>query len=277
MPTFRSLLVLTSALTCTAYIFFFYKVVPANYSWLGVLLIFLAGDQTIFFMFSGIRNAISISILIFTLPLLQNRKLVPFILCMFLASIFHKTAFIYFPMAYLVTSNKDMCRREMLVWTSVFMFFFIFSHTAIMGSIENLMTMVFDERYDSYLDFIEEVGDNRGVLGRIAMVLTFVPLLLYTYKGTFSPKENVVLRLGLMYTIATTLGSLNMRTTQHFILFFVATTVLIFSQSKRNRLLKGCYVVFVIAYLSYALFVVYMGSPSFPYDVYESTIFGVIE
>ena len=276
LPTFRSLIVITSTFICVAYIIFFYKVIPAKYSWLAVLLLFMAGDQTLFFMFSGIRNSISISILILTLPLLQSRKLVPFILCMLLASLFHKTAFIYFPMAYLVCGNKDMKRREMFIWAGVFCFFFIFSHTAIMGTIENVMTMAFDERYDSYLEFIDETGDNRGILGRIAMVSTFVPLLLYTYNGSFSSQENTILRLGLMYTVATTLGPLNMRTTQHFILFFIATTIYIISQNKRNKLLKSGYVVFVIAYLAYALLVVFANSPSFPFDVYESTIFGVI-
>ena len=277
LPTFRSLIILTSALTCTAYIIFFYRIIPANYSWLAVLLLFLAGDNTIFFMFSGIRNAVSISILILAFPLLQKRKLLPFVLCMLLAASFHKTAFVYFPIAYLVANSKDMARREILIWVGVFAFFFIFSHTAVMGTIESFMTMAFDDRYDLYLGWIEEVGDNRGVLGRVAMIVSFVPLLWYTYKGTFTPKENTFLRLGLMYAISQVMGALTMRTPQHFILFFIATTVFIFSQNKRNRLLKGGYVLFVLVYLAYALFVVYMGNPSFPYNVYESTIFGIIE
>ena len=277
LPTFRSVIVLTSAFTCAAYIFFFYKVIPAAYSWLAVLLLFMAGNQTLLFMFSGIRNAISISILIFTLPLLTNRKLIPFALCMLLASTFHKTAFIYFPLAYLISSNKDMKRTEMLLWSGVFSFFFLFSHTALMDPIEHMMTMVFGQRFDSYLDFVYDIGDNRGFLGRIAMVLTFTPLLMYTYNGSFSPQQNTILRLGLMYTIATTLGPLNMRTTQHFMLFFIATTIYIISQNNRNLPLKVGYVVFVIAYLAYALFVVFMNSPSFPFEIYESTIFGIIK
>ena len=276
LPTFRLLLIITSAFTCAAYIFVFYKAIPATYSWLAVLLLFLAGDKAIFFMFSGIRNAISISILIFSLPLLQKRNLLPLLLCMLLASTFHKTAFIYFPLAYLVCSNKDMTRREMLIWAGVFAFFFIFSHTAIMGSIGSIMTTVFDQRYDSYLEFIDGVGDSRGLLGRIAMLLTFVPLLWYIYKGSYSPEINSMLRLGLMYTIATTLGALNMRTTHHFTIFFILTTVYVYLHSS-NKIMKYGYLFFVIAYFAYALLVVYMGNPSFPYDVYKSIIFGKIE
>ena len=274
LPTFRSLIILTSAFTCFAYIVFFYKVIPAKYSWLAVLLLFLAGDKSIFFVFSGIRNAISISILILTLPLLQKRKILPFVLCMFLASLFHKTAFIYFPMAYLVSNNKDMKRREMLVWAGVFAFFFIFSHTAIMGSVESIVGMAFEDRYDSYLELIDAVGDNRGILGRIAMIATFVPLLIYTYKGSFSPQENTILRLGLMYAMSMVMGSLTMRTPQHFILFLIATTVFIFSQFSRNKIVKNGYAIFVIAYLAYGFFFIYIAKSSFPYNVYESTLFG---
>lgn len=276
LPTFRSLLIVTSAFTCAAYIFIFYRVVPAKYSWLAVLLLFLAGDKSIFFMFSGIRNAISISMLIFTFPLLQNRKLLPFLLCMLLASTFHKTAFIYFPLAYFISNNKDMERREMLIWAGVFAFFFIFSHTAIMSSIGNLMTMGFEGRYDSYIDSINEVGDSRGLLSRVSMIFTFVPLLWFTYKGSFSPQMNTILRLGLMYTIATTLGALNMRTTHHFILYFILTVICVYSYGS-NKVMKYGYLLFVCAYLAYALFIVYMGNPAFPYDVYKSIIFGKIE
>ena len=277
LPTFRSLIILTSAFTCAAYIFFFYKVIPAKFAWLAILLLFLAGDKAIFFMFSGIRNAISISILILSLPLLQNKKLLPFVLCMLLASAFHKTAFIYFPLSYLVCNNKDMTRREIMIWVGVFSFFILFSHTAIMDSFENLISMGFDDRYDIYLDKINEIGDNQGFLIQITGLLMFIPLLLYAYHGSFTTQENIVLRLGLVYIVSESISVLNLRTTQHFILFFIASVVLFFSQYKRNMTIKNMYLLFVIAYLAYALFVVYIGNPTFPYDVYESTIFGTIE
>lgn len=277
LPTFRSLIIVTSLFTCCAYIFLFYKVIPANYAWLAVLLMFLAGDKAIFFMFSGIRNAISISILIFTLPLLEKRKLLPFVVCMLVASLFHKTAYIYFPMAYLVSSNKDITRREVVIWASTFAFLFIFSHMAIMRPIEVIINSFFDDgRYESYIDQINEVGDNNGILGRIAMVISFIPAIVYVKKNSFSPQYNVIVRLGLMFIMSIAMGGLTMRTPQHFIMFFVAMAVYIFANS-RNTLFKYGYTIFVVAYLSYAFFVVYCGSPTFPYDVYESTLFGIID
>lgn len=275
LPTFRSLLIITSLLTCAAYTFFFYNVIPARYAWLAILLLFLAGDKAIFFMFSGIRNSISISILIFSLPLLKKRKLLLFVLCMILASYFHKTAFIYFPLAYIVCNNKDMTYFEMMVWCGVFAFFFIFSHTMLMRYISYFTDMLFYDRYDTYIESIYKLGDNRGILLRIAMLVLFVPLIWYTYKGKFSTQGNTILRLGLMYVLSLAMGTLNMRTSQHFIIFFIAAVVFVFSHSERNKIMKNGYALFVIAYLLYAFFV-YMGNPAFPYDVYESTIFGLV-
>ena len=276
MPTFRILLIVTTTLTCTSYIFLFYKIIPEKYSWLAIILLFLSGDKTIFFMFSGIRNAISISILIFTIPLLEKRKLLPYMLCMILASLFHKTAFIYFPLAYFVSSNKNITRKEIFIWSGIFSFFFIFSHMTIMNTVESLLNTFFSDRYSSYVEQIEDWGDKRGILIRIATVLLFIPAMFFCNKHSFSTLNNVVNRLGLMYIISTTMGSLNMRTSHHFIMFFLAFVISIYANSK-NRLLKYGYMLFVIAYLSYAFFVVYLGSPTFPYDVYESTIFGLIE
>ncbi len=277
LPTFRSLIIVTSLFTCCAYIFLFYKVIPANYAWLAVLLMFFAGDKAIFFMFSGIRNAISISILIFTLPLLEKRKLLPFVVCMLIAALFHKTAYIYFPMAYLVCSNKDITRREIFVWVGVFCFFFVFSHMSIMRQVEMVVNSIFDDgRYESYIDLINEVGDNNGILGRIAMIMTFIPALIFARSNSFSPQCNVIMRLGLMYIMSMAMAGLSMRAPQHFIMFFVAMAVYIFANS-RNTLFKYGYTIFVVAYLAYAFFVVYCGSPTFPYDVYESTLFGIID
>lgn len=277
MPSFRALIVVTSAFTCCAYIFLFYKVIPAKFTWLAVILLFLSGDKSIFFMFSGIRNAISISILIFTLPLLEKRRFIPFVLCMLLAAQFHKTAYIYFPLAYFVSSTKDIKLREVIVWLCVFAFFFIFSHMAIMGQVEILVNSLFEDgRYESYVELINEWGDQRGIIGRIGMLLSFFPVLVYVKNNSFSPQYNVLIRLGLMYILATTMGGLTMRTPQHFIMFFIAVGVYIASHSK-NNILKYGYPLFMVFYLAYAFFVIYCGSPSFPYGVYESTLFGVIE
>ena len=278
LPSFRMLLVVTTAFTCSAYIFLFYRLIPANYTWLAVILLFLAGDKAIFFMFSGIRNAISISILIFTLPLLEKRRLLPFLLCMFIAAQFHKTAYVYFPMAYLVSSNKDFTLREFVAWGAVFAFFFVFSNTAIMTQVDVIVTTVFDDgRYDTYVETMQELGDVRGTLGKFAMVATFIPAVIYMRSSTFSSKYNVALRLGLMYIMATAMGALNARTTQHFIMFFIVLGVYIAGDKNANNIYRLYYLLFVVAYLAYAFFKIFCGAPTFPYEIYESSIFGVIK
>ena len=276
MPSFRSLIILLTALICTSYIFLFYKVLPPKYLWLAILLLFLSGDKTIFFMFSGLRNSISISILILSVPLLKERKLLLFLLCMFLASLFHKTAFIFFPIAYFISSNKNITRKEIAIWVGVFIFFWIFSAISMIEIVETFTNYFLGDRYDSYIEQINELGDNRGLLIRIASVILFIPIIVFCTKHSFSAYGNVIMRLGLMYLMTNVLGSLNYRASHHFMIFFIVLLSYILKYSKDN-LFKYGYILFVIAFLSYAFFVVYIGNPLFPYDVYESTIFGMID
>jgi len=72
MPSFRSLLVLTSLLMCFSYATLFYKFVQPKYNWLAILLLFLSGDKTIFFVLASMRNGMTVSLLILSLSFIQN-------------------------------------------------------------------------------------------------------------------------------------------------------------------------------------------------------------
>ena len=271
VPSFRWLLITTSAFTCIAYIFFFYRLIPQKYAWLGMLLLILGGDKTIFFMLSGIRNAISISILFLCYPLLEKRKFMLFFGSMILASLFHKTAFIYFPIAYFLSSARNMGKKEYLIWCSMFMFFWIFSSTLLIDYVSTFIGQYLD-RYDSYVENAMELGDSRGFLIRVATLFMFFPLIYFVRHHNISNRYNVVFRLALIFVFSYTLGALNMRTSHHFYLFFVTAVIYMFS-SVRNNYLKYSYIVFVLVFLFYSFFVIYMQNPNFPYAIYQSILF----
>ena len=271
VPSFRWLLVITSAFTCIAYIFFFYRLIPREYAWLGMLLLILGGDKTIFFMLSGIRNSISISILFLCYPLLEKRKLVLFFGGMMLASLFHKTAFVYFPIAYFLSSTRDMGKKEYLIWCGMFVFFWIFSSTLLIDYVSTFIGQYLD-RYDSYVEKAMELGDSRGFLIRIATLFMFFPLVHFIRHHNISDRYNVIFRLALIFVFSYTLGALNMRTSHHFYLFFVTALIYMFS-CVRNNYLKYGYMAFVLAFLFYSFFIIYMQNPNFPYAIYQSILF----
>lgn len=271
VPSFRWLLVITSAFTCIAYIFFFYRLIPQRYAWLGMLLLILGGDKTIFFMLSGIRNAISISILFLCYPLLEKRRFVLFFGGMILASLFHKTAFIYFPITYFLSSTRNMGKKEYLIWCGAFAFFWIFSSTLLIDYISTFISQYLD-RYDSYVENAVELGDSRGILIKMATLFMFFPLIYFVKHHNISNRYNVIFRLALIFVFSYTLGALNGRTSHHFYLFFIAAVIYMFSYIQ-NDCQKYGYIAFVLVFLFYSFFIVYIQNPNFPYVIYQSILF----
>lgn len=270
MPSFRWLLIVTSMFTCCAYFYVFKRFVPQQFSWLGMVLLALSGDKTIFFMFSGIRNAISIAILLLSTELIIKRKLKWYIVMMLIAGSFHRSAYIYFPIAYLLTGIKSFGNKEFWVWTICFLLLWLFSNTLIINVVETAIMSYF-ERYSTYMNNAIELGDNRGILVRIGVLLLFFPLIIFMKRNKLSDEWNTIFKLALFYTISHTLSGLDMRTSHHFIVFFILSTLYICKNSK-NNIFKICYTLFVLAFICYAFFIVYLGSPTFPYSEYHSVI-----
>lgn len=57
------------------------------------------------FMFSGIRQGIAYGFIVYSYKFIRERKLLPFLLTIYLASLFHKSAFVFFP-AYFIACLK---------------------------------------------------------------------------------------------------------------------------------------------------------------------------
>lgn len=271
MPTFRSLIVVTSAFTCLVYGVFFYRYIPIKYSWLAILLLFFAGDKTIFFMLSGLRNAISVSILLLSLSLIEKRKILWFVGYMFLAAQFHRTAFIFFPIAYLIGGlNEQMTKKELFVWLGIFVIVLIFSSSMLFKYVNLLLENDFFGKYSQYEDRFM-AGDNRGGLLMFAIIVLFGGLLYIINSYKLSKISNIIFRLALMFIFSYALGTLNMRVSQHFIMFFILTIVYVFAYVK-NDLVKYGFVIFSLLFLGYAFFVVFVGSSTFPYEIYHSIL-----
>lgn len=272
MPTFRSLIVLTSAFTCLVYGVVFYRYIPVNYSWLAILLLFLAGDKTIFFMFSGLRNSISISVLLLSLPFIEKRKIFWFIGCMFLAGQFHRSAFLFFPMAYLLGRfNGQMKKKELFVWLGVFIFILIFSSSVLLEYVNWLLDNEFFNKYSEKYKDRYEAADNRGGLLIFAIIILFGTLLYIINAYKLNNTLNVVFRLALVFVFSYALGTLNMRISQHFISFFVIALVNVFAYIK-NDLIKYGFLLFVLLFLGYSFIIIYVGGPTFPYMYYHSIL-----
>lgn len=270
LPSWRIFLVVTTAFNCIVYSLFFYRYIQPKYSYLAVLFFFLAGDYTVFFMFVGLRNAITIMILLLCIPLIEKRNFLAYFSLMIFASFFHQTAFIYFPIAYLLGRSVQMNKMEYYIWISVFFFFNIFS-TSVLIDYVSILFNKYLERYVSYVDFAQSLGDSRGVLIKISVVLLFLPVVRYLYTHEIPAKYIVIFRLSLCFIFSYVLGPLNMRTSHYFIMFFIVAAIYFYEHMKQ-KLIGSLYILLVLLFFGYSFFVVFLGNPSFPFKEYHSIL-----
>lgn len=265
-PSFRFLIVIQSLLVCIAYAVFFYLYIPKDKRILALIMLFLSGQYTVYFMFSGMRNAIAISILIVAIPFIENRKLIYYIALTALASMFHTSALIVFPIVYLIGIKSKMRNREFYIWLIVMALLVIFPLDYLFGDFSQFINLFFD-RYTYYLSGMKETGFDRTLLNLSSTSLLGIGLLLFA-RDSSDERMRMLARLALIGIYANYLGSLNMRLTNYMQYFIIiAWTFLVLQKSLKWRSLYAC---LVFLYLGYAFFYVFMGSPTFIYDDYIS-------
>jgi EpsG family len=270
LPTFRSLLILQSILLCAAYYYLFKWYIPAKYSWLGFLLLFLSGPLTVFFMLSGIRNGIAISILILSTNFTHKRKIILFVIFVFIASLFHKSVLLMAPIIYFIANGTIIKRKNIIIWLSIMVFFLLSSQTFILDYIDMFITFYFD-RYAVYVSFAKEHGTGAGILISVFSLGVSTIILFLVKDKHFTAKENMILKLTLLFFLSYLLGPLNMRMSQYFASFFIAGSIIIMNVGSK-KLLKKVYFFAVFAYLIYAL-MLWFDNPYYSYDTYQSVLF----
>lgn len=265
-PSFRFLIVIQSLLVCIAYAVFFHRYIPPEKRILALFMFFLSGQYTVFFMFSGIRNAIAISLMILAIPLVENRKLICYIFLTILAAMFHTSALMVFPIVYLVGNKSKMTNKEFTIWIIAMIVLTVIPLDYFFGYFSQFIDLYFD-RYNSYLSSMEEFGLDRTLLVLSSTSLLSLGLLIVA-RHSSEEKVRLLVRLSLIGLYANYLGSINMRISNYMQFFIViGWTFLISNGAIKWRYLYAC---LVFLYLGYAFFYVFMGSPTFIYDKYIS-------
>lgn len=205
LPSFRSLIVLTSLLPCIAYYLLFLHYIPSKYSWFAIILLFLSGDKTIFFMFSGIRNSISISLLMMSFYLIKERKILLYFMVMLLASTFHTSALIFYPVAYFVGTGKSFTERTIKIWFAIFLTLTLFPLDGLISKLLPFVVSNFD-RYSGYMNTANSIGDTRSLLV-ISSAMFMAIVNIYNLKNEDLERDKIVIgQLSLLFIISYLLG-----------------------------------------------------------------------
>ncbi len=272
MPNFRTLLILTSLLMCSAYATLFYKMVKPNYLWFAVFLLFLSGDKTIFFQLSSMRNGIVISLLILSLGLIQNRKIFPFAIITLISYFIHTSALLFFPLAYIIGSNKEFTRKDALIWIIIIFQALTLSIFSFLDK-ASLFIATYFERYVSVIGYMKEAALNSSdsIIAIVSSLFLLITTFYYSLTTRLNPIENTILKISLLFLISYLLGALSARASQYYIIFFIISAISIFTKWK-YKLLRDGYIVITTLFLGYGFFVVWMGSQWFAYKDYHSLL-----
>lgn len=227
MPSHRSILVLNSLLLCFAYALFIYRNVPKQYIWVAVLIIFLNADKNIYGSMVGLRNGFAVTIFLIGTVFIQERKFLPFMLLTVLAMSFHTSAIFFLPIAYIVGRNSKISRKEILVWVILLLVFGFMSSVGLLNTFTPFLLNYF-ERYESYID---DFVAHKGVLmiGTTVIIFYLIFLLFYSSRKVFTPNQNSLIRLGLLYVFSLYMGTISMRAGYFYNLFFVGTIATLLS------------------------------------------------
>ena len=249
LPSFRVLLILDSFLICWAYYTLFYKLVPKKYTWLAVILFFLSGKTTVFFMYSGIRNGISIAIFILAFTYMVDRKWIHFALFTATAAMIHTSAAFIMPIAFLIANRRDIEIRVLAIWLGIMLFFMFSSLGDFVMELFDYMNLVTD-RYDEYVEELSETVDNRGFSASSAALLQALLVGGMMLRMKIEERKNPLYKLLLFYLFCGTLGNLNYRISSFFIFFSILAIVRLYYLCK-DSLLKVALVVVALFVSSY--------------------------
>lgn len=272
MPSYRCILVLNAFILCLALAVFIYRNIPQKYLWLAILLIFLNPEKNIYGNLVGIRNGFAVTGFILGTVFIQNRKIIPFALITALSASFHTASLLYMPLAYLVGRNTKISRREIRIWIVVIAILLFFSVSGLIRLSSLLISRYFN-RYEVYL---VEMEAHRGILlTGVSLVLTYLIFSLYNKeKKILTREQSSLIRLGLLYVVSAFLGSLAMRASYFYDMFFIGTVIVLFDNF--NRDIQGKMLVTLAVMMSFYYFYLWSTSPWVAgnprYSVYTSII-----
>lgn len=270
-PSFRSLLIFSSFLLCVSLGVFLYNYIPKKYLWFALLLMLLAPQNNVHGNLVGIRHGIMTSCFLLSFSFVQKRKLVPFAIVTFALSFIHTSALFFMPVAYFVGRNKPITKREIVIWSITLAAFLVLSMSSIYNIVSYYISSYFD-RYEFYL--ADETNVRRGWLNISAMTIFIFVFLytLYSKKERLSEMSNSILRMGLLYCGMAFIGSLSIRGSLVYNMFFIAAICDTMSHYKNDSLVRITAAVLSIAVSVYAMFYVWMGSPHWSHSYYHSLI-----
>lgn len=264
-PTFDSLMFICSFLMFTVLFFGAYRI-DKNIDISFVVFIYLC-TQFIYSM-NGIRFAIAITIIFFGFNFIIRKQFLKWLLCILIASLFHKTSLICIPFFLLIQFKNN--RLNKIRDTLFYVFILVFPVL-----INILMSIV--SQFSFFSRYFSTTMYSLGIFAFKPMLLfhilpVILPMLLVNLKKIFSSEvAQVLFKISLLEIPLRMLGSLNTwltRLTRFPQMAFVVLIPYVLSNIKNKKLkylLCVYYICWYIFYFSYGAIISDAGD-SLPYQ-----------
>lgn len=269
LPSYRAVLLLSAFLFSFSLAVFCYNYIPKNYLWLAIILVFLNPEKNVFGVLVGIRNGLVISAFLLSFVLIQKRKWLQFAAITVGLSFIHTSAILYLPLAYIAGSNRPFKKRETWIWIGAAIALLFFSTSQLAEYINILLN---NEYLDRYQNYFEDSG-HRGGLMVFACVFFIAIYIAYFQmrRESLCPKDNSLIRMGILYSITMLMGSLSIRASYFYDMFLIGSAVTIFSDKKAPEWLRYAVVLLLIATSCFSMRV-WMHSEWWNHGTYHSLL-----
>lgn len=222
---------------------------------------------TLSFTCNGIRQALAVAIFLFSYQFIKSRRIIPYVLCILLATLFHASALLLLPLYFFLCKNLP---KKIYLAVYLLSFAFIFM---------NLETLVspftsFLSHEERYLHYVENRGRDSGYLsiGVLAQIFIYFVIFVYALNVKFEKRHTILFNLFLLCCIFMNMrvgAPLFIRVQAYFGIFsnIIIPIVILEQKSRKERLFLTLFFAFSLS--SMTIFYIFFSPQSRMYPYHD--------
>jgi len=170
---FFGMIAVLSFFNCFVYYKFIKKYVPPGYYWFAVFTYVFCTDLMLVHS-SAMRQSISIAMFLVSIDYIYKKKLFQYSLCIAIATLFHTSALILFPVYFIGLYNYKINNILVVSLVLIYLSMFLFG-----GFLISKLNPLISSGFDRYEFYQQNSGDVGSGLGVILYICLFVLVLYY--------------------------------------------------------------------------------------------------
>ena len=243
-----------AAFNCLVLFRFIKRYVPPGYYWFAIFLYTFQTSQMLI-LSSAMRQAVAVSLFILAIDFLIQKKPLKYILIIFIATLFHTSASILFPLIIISYTNWKIKFKHVILVFIVFLIPIYF-----LSDVSNYINVFVTQYFDNYRYYLENTGGTSiSEIGLGFILNTFIYLvLLYFAQFEINFENSLFLKIVFISFILVPLSfsiQLIGRLNFYFMPVFLIVFPLVFKKIKKtNRLVFIGIVILFTVYNFYQFF-----------------------